>query len=84
MKLKAVIKGDKIYFKEHILLNKPEVEVELEVPEEAINIEEKGKGLLVLEAIWGAIGEFPENKIDWEKEWHKHLEEKYEKNTVRY
>lgn len=49
--------------------------LELDIPDSIVQIEQKGKTFS--EAIWDAFGKFPETRIDWKKQWHKHLEEKY-------
>lgn len=70
MKLKALAKGnmdDTVRIKQD--------KVELEIPDSVVQIGQKAKTFS--EAIWDTIGKFSESSIDWKKEWHKHLEEKY-------
>lgn len=73
MKVKVVSKGDVLVLPRPLRLVPGEVEIE--IPEEYLIQEEEKQPFC--KAIWETIGSFPEEPVDWEKAWHKHLEEKY-------
>lgn len=73
MKLKAFVKGNILILEKSIKVTQAEIEVD--IPDSIVQIEQKGKTFS--EAIWETIGKFPEAHVNWKKEWHKHLEEKY-------
>jgi len=47
-------------------------EILIEIKEEKVNMEKN-----FCKEISSLFSNFPIGKINWEKEWHKHLEEKY-------
>lgn len=74
MKVKAVLKGDRLYFTQRIVLKKSEIEVEVEVPDEAVQtIAPRGFS----EEVRSLFKKIPDAKVDWKRQWHKYLEEKY-------
>ncbi|BBO18597.1 hypothetical protein BPIT_28890 [Candidatus Brocadia pituitae] len=74
MKVKAVLKGDRLYFTQRIVLKTSEVEVDVEVPDEAVQtVEPKGFS----EELRSLFKKTPNAKVDWKRQWYKHLEEKY-------
>ena len=75
MKLKAILKGNRLYFNQGIVFKKPEMDVEIEVPDEAIESVDSGKSFS--EELRSLFKQFPDSELDWGKEWHKHLEGKY-------
>ena len=57
-----------------IVLKKSEIEEDVEVPDEAVQaIEPRGFS----EELRGLFKKLPDAKVDWKRQWHKHLEEKY-------
>lgn len=75
MKAKAIIKGNMLLLKDPVKFKHTEIEVD--ISDNDLQLEEKSKGQSFSESIWETIGKFPEVHVDWEKEWHKHLEGKY-------
>jgi|GEM_PF-6808944 len=75
MKTKAIVKDNILWIEEPIKFKQREIE--LEISDDYIQTEEKSEGKTFLQSIWDSINEFPDSPIDWKKEWHKHLEEKY-------
>lgn len=75
MRVKAIVKGNILILHDDIKLKKGEID--LDISNDDIIFEEKGKEKSFSESIWETIGKFPPSDIDWKKEWHRHLEEKY-------
>lgn len=74
MKVRVVVKGNTLLLKDKLEFNREEIEIE--IPEEYLQKGEKSKKGFC-ESIRETIDIFPESPPDWKKEWHKHLEEKY-------
>ncbi len=75
MKTKAIVKGNILWIEESI--NFKQREIEVEISDDYIQIEGESDGKAFLQSLWDSINELPESNVDWKKEWHKHLEEKY-------
>ena len=76
MRLKAVIKGNRINFLEGEYNFPVPVIVEVDLPDERLESLTKREHP-VTQKIRKLMGNISSKDFDWRKEWQKHLEEKY-------
>lgn len=75
MRTKAIVKGEMLLLSEPIKFNSSEIEID--ISDRDIAKDEFNGRQSFSEAIRETIGKFPEDYVDWKKQWHRHLEEKY-------
>lgn len=76
MRLKAVVKGDRIKFLKGEYNFPVPVTVEVDIPDETLESLTKEEHSLT-QNIRKLMGNISRRDFDWRKEWQKHLEEKY-------
>lgn len=76
MRCMAKVKGSHLELPDSIGILSSELEIEIELPDDKIITKKKSEGLKFLESLWETVGDMPKGPVNWEKEWHAHLEAK--------